>query len=631
MFADLVGYTALGQKDESLSLEVLKNARERLRPIISKHNGTEIKTMGDAFLIEFGSALEAVECAIDMQSASNNDDRAAAQNGLPLRIGIHVGDVVHDGGDVYGDAVNVASRIEPLAGPGGTCLTQQVYDHVKNKIRRRITALGMRTLKNVSDPIDVYEIEPNQSGPEDMGAQGVDRRRIVVLPLVNISADSKDEFFADGMTEELIGTLSRIRSLKVVARTSAMRYKGEKKTVGEIGRELNVGTILEGSVRKVDNKVRINIELVDAKSEEQLWSSKYDREILDVFSLQSEIAEKVARTLEVRLGKEESFAIGRRQTSDAGAYTLYLRGRYFWNTRMEEGLNRAIKLFEESIARDPSYALAYVGLGDCYSMLGLYGHRRPNTVYPIARDNIQKALDLDENLAEAHASMGEVLMQFYQDWPRAGEEIRRALDLNPNYATAQLWLSTFNVAQGLIEEALEAGRKAEELDPLSMIILTELGKTLYYAGRNEEAINQYKKSLEIDTGFAIAHKGLAEVYAFTSRFEEALTEIQTAISLSKGSVFILDDLGYIYGLRGMRKEAEKVLDDLERLSTETYVPPFGRAVIYAGLGDNDKAMEWLLKTYEERSFLTWLKVDPAFKNLRNDTRFIQLLKKIGLD
>jgi tetratricopeptide (TPR) repeat protein len=432
------------------------------------------------------------------------------------------------------------------------------------------------------------------------------------------------------MTDELIGTLSKIRGLKVVARTSAMRYKGEKKTANEIGRELHVSSLLEGSVRKDGNMVRISLQLVDTASEEQLWTDRYDRELQNIFSLQSEIAERVAGSLEVKLRDTEPSLLAKRQTEDVGAYTLYLRGRYHWNSRSEEGLNKAVKCFEEAIARDPSYALAYVGLSDCYAMLGLYGFRRPSSMYPLAKEGIAKALGIDDTLAEAHASMGEVMMQYYYDWKKARTELDEALKLNPNYATAHLWKSTFHLTQGSFDGAFAEIRAAMELDPLSMIIGTELGKTFYYAKRYEEAIEQYNRSMEIDPNFAIAHKGLSEVYAKQSHFDKALEEIERAIELSKRSIFILDDLGYIYALSGRKTEAEKVLDELEALSTEFYVPPYGRAAIYAGLGDANKAMEWLGRAYEERSFLAWIKLDPVFDGLRNDKRFGALLDRLGL-
>ena len=630
MFTDMVGFTALSQHDEPLAMTLLAEHNGLLRSSFLQYHGREVKAMGDAFLVEFPSALEAVKCALAIQKEVHQRNLSAPpQRKFELRIGIHVGDVIHSNGDIFGDAVNVSSRIEPLAEPGGICISAQTYDQVRNKIEHQFRQLRNVTLKNVEQPVSLYKIIMpwEKSSPEVTPS---DKHRLVVLPLVNISADPKDEFFADGMTEELIGTMSRLPGLKVVARTSSMRYKGEKKTVGEIGRELRVGSLLEGSVRKVANRVRISLQLVDAETEEQLWTEKYDRELEDIFMVQSDIAQSVANALAVRLGGAESSVLTKRYTQDSGAYTLYLRGRYHWNSRTEDGLNRAVKCFEEAIARDPQYALAYVGLADCYGMLGLYGYRRPSTVYPAAREYATKALKLDDALAEAHASMGEIQMQYYHEWEGSKHELEHALELNPNYATAHLWRSTHLIAQGFADEALREVRVAEDLDPLSMIIATEVGKTLYYAGRHGEAAEQYRKSLEIDPNFAIAHKGLAEVYSRLSMFDRSLEEIDKAIKLSNRSVFILDDLGYIYAASGKVAEAENVLRDLEELSTETYVPSYGRAAIYAGLGDRDKAMVWLNKAYEEHSFLTWLKVDPVFDLLWGDPRFLSIIGKLGL-
>jgi adenylate cyclase len=630
MFTDMVGYTALGQKNEALSLALVDEQRRLVRPILGRHNGREVKTIGDAFLVEFSNALEAVRCAYDIQRGIREFNFSMPEERrIHLRVGVHLGDIIETEDDISGDAVNVASRIEPLAEDGGVCITRQVYDHVQNKFELPFGNLGSKALKNVSLPVEVYKLILPWEVTASRAVEG-ESNRIVVLPLVNISPDEKDEFFADGMTDELIGTLSKIRGLKVVARTSAMKYKGEKKTAGEIGRELRVSSLIEGSVRREGNRVRISLQLVDTSTDEQLWADKFDRELQNVLAMQSEIAQHVAGALEVRLKDAERFALTKRIVVDPAAYTLYLRGRYYWNTRSEEGLNKAVKCFEETVARDPSYALAHVGLADSFAMLGLYGFRRPSTVYPLAKERITRALSLDETLAEAHASMGEIMMQYYYEWDRAKGELDQALKLSPNYATAHLWKSTYYLTQGLPEEAIAECRIAEELDPLSMIIATELGKTFYYARRYDEAIKQYSKSLEIDQNFALAHKGLAEVYSKQSFFDKSLAEIEKAIALSNRSVFILDDLGYIYALAGRRVEAEQVLDELESLSTETYVPPYGRAAIHAGLGNTDKAMEWLGKAYEERSFLAWIKMDPVFDGVRDDMRFGSLLEKLDL-
>jgi TolB-like protein/class 3 adenylate cyclase/lipopolysaccharide biosynthesis regulator YciM len=631
MFTDLVGFTALSQRNESLALLVLDEQRELLRPIFNKHGGREVKTIGDSFLVDFPSALNAVKCAYEIQrTAREFNNSQPEERRASLRIGIHLGDILEAHGDISGDAVNIASRIESLADGGGVCLTRQVYDQVHNKFELPLTSLGPKSLRNVTSPIEVYKmVLPWDTAGTVLSAER-DARRIAILPFANVSPDPVDEYFSDGMTDELIAVLSKISGLRVVARTSVMRFKGEKTSANRIGQELKVGSLVEGSVRKSKNRVRITVQLVDTQSEEDLWTETYDRDLQDIFSVQSDIAQQVAKALELRLGVRESSALRQQQTQNPDAYSLYLKGRNHWNLRSENEINRAIKYFEEAIGRDPRYALAYAGLADCYSIFGYYGFRRAAVVFPRAKELAEKALSLNETIAEPHASLGQALMQYYFDWQRAGSELDRALELNPSYATAHFWRATHYMAHGRISDSLTQVRKAVELDPLSMIILTDAARDLYLARRYDESIDQYRKSLEVDPNFPIAHKGLAEVYSQIGKHDEAVSEIEKAIALSGRSIFILDDLGYIYARAGKRDEATKVLKDLDRLASDEYVPAYGRAVIHTALGDNEEALNWLEKSYEERSFLVYLKVDPAFDILRKEERLVAILDKMGL-
>src|SRR5713101_382629 len=631
MFTDLVGFTALSQRNESLALLILDEQRELLRPIFNKHGGREVKTIGDSFLVDFPSALNAVRCAYEIQKTAREfNNSQPEERRASLRIGIHLGDILEVHGDISGDAVNVASRIESLADGGGVCLTRQVYDQVQNKFELPLTSLGPKSLKNVTSPIEVYKIVLPWDTAGTVLSVERDARRIAILPFANVSPDPLDEYFSDGMTDELIAVLSKISGLRVVARTSVMRFKGEKTSANRIGQELKVGSLVEGSVRKSKNRVRITVQLVDTQSEEQLWTETYDRDLQDIFSVQSDIAQQVAKALELRLGVRESSALRQQQTPNPDAYSLYLKGRNHWNLRSENEINRAIKYFEEAIGRDPRYALAYAGLADCYSIFGYYGFRRAAVVFPRAKELAEKALSLNETIAEPHASLGQALMQYYFDWQRAGSELDRALELNPSYATAHFWRATHYMAHGRISDSLTQVRKAVELDPLSMIILTDAARDLYLARRYDESIDQYLKSLEVDPTFPIAHKGLAEVYSQIGKHDEAVSEIEKAIALSGRSIFILDDLGYIYARAGKKDEATRVLRDLDRLASDEYVPAYGRAVIHTALGNHEEALAWLEKAYEERSFLVYLKVDPAFGTLRKERKFVAILDKIGL-
>lgn len=631
MFTDIVGFTAQTQKDEGSALELLGEYRRTLRSAFPKHGGVEIKTIGDAFLVEFDSALEATRCAILIQqllherNASVNPDRA-----VQSRVGIHLGDVVHAGGDSYGDAVNIASRIEPLASPGGICISEQVYDQIRNKAEFPLQNIGKRQLKNVQSAVDVYRVVLPWEATKTQAEGGRDKRRIAVLPFVNISSDSKDEYFADGLTEELIANLTKIGGLRVIARTSVMRFKKTEKGIGEISNELNVGTVLEGSVRIAGSKLRVTAQLIDAASEEHLWVENYDKEMADVFAIQSDIAQRVAGALKIRLLSSEIEGVSSRASANVEAYTMYLKGRYHWNKRSEAGLTAAISHFEQAIQKDPGYALAYAGLADCYSLMGLYAFREPSSVYPKAREFATKALEIDDSLAEAHASMGELLMQYYHDWEYAESSLLRAISLNPNYSTAHMWYATRLQALGKAEESLVEEKRALELDPLSMIVNTDLARTYYLARRYDEAMEQYRKTIEIDPTFALAHKGLADVYAVTGKFDEAIKQIEKALELSAGSLFIRDDLGYIYALSGKSEAAREIIKELQAASSRQYVPPYGIALIYFGLGEKDLGFEWLGKAYRARSFMSSINLDPKFDGVRGDPRFVSILGDVGL-
>ena len=329
MFTDIVGYTALSQADEASTLFLLEEHRVLLRSIFPRHNGREVKTIGDAFLVEFSSALEAVTCSADIQTAMH--DRNAGlppEKRIQIRVGIHVGDVVHAQGDILGDAVNVSSRIEPLAQPGGVCISAQVYDQVRNKIGLPLEKVEGKTLKNVNIPVEVYRIVMPWEIETKTDVAELDVRRVAVLPLKNMSPDPNDEYFAEGMTEELITSLATVTDLTVIARTSTMQYKNSTKRIGEIGRELNAGTLIEGSVRKAGNKVRITVQLIDARNEGHLWVQSYDKQLDDVFAIQSEVAQKVAEALKVRLSDAGLKRIEKGATSNPEAHTLYLKGMF---------------------------------------------------------------------------------------------------------------------------------------------------------------------------------------------------------------------------------------------------------------------------------------------------------------
>ncbi len=531
MVTDIVGYTTMAQRDEALALELLEEHRNLLRTRFARHGGREIKTMGDGFLVDFTSALSATECTIDIQQSMRaRNAEAPEERRVLLRIGIHVGDVIDQEGDLLGDGMNVASRIEPLAQPGGVCVTAQVYELVRNRIRLPFSSLGRRQLKHIGVPVALYRLVfPWEEVPA--APAPAEPTRIAVLPLVNISPSAEDAYFSDGMTGELIYTLSRLPALRVIAQTSAMKYRDSRKSVAEIAKELNVGTVIEGSVRKAGSRVRITLQLVDAESEEYLWSEAYDRNLEDVFALQEEIAQQVAQVLQVELLGKERSRVCVPPAADVDAYMLYLQGRHFWNRRSEEGVRRAAELFEQAICLDDRYAPAYAGLADAHAVLVNWGYAPKRDALKEARQAAEKAIALDPSLAEAHASLGLVLLEEADDLARAEESFRRATALNPSYAPAHHWLANVLHTTGRTEEGLQEIRKALQLDPLSPTIAVVAGEFLYEAGREDEAISQWRRALEIAPGFVRARFSLAHAYQAAGDWEranEALTQALTA-------------------------------------------------------------------------------------------------------
>ena len=628
MFTDTVGFTAMAQEDEARALEILEEQRRIVRPILARHNGREVKTMGDAFLVEFVSALDAVRCAGEIQVAVRGTDPERARGGkMKMRVGIHLGDVIHSGGDVAGDAVNVASRIEPLAPPGGICVTGQVRDSVLNKADFKFESIGRPLLKNVSLPMEVYQVagfgERISSAAENPKTEQAGR--IAVLPLRNISADDKEEYFADGLTEELISSVSRTQGLKVIARTSVMKYKGTSKPISDIGRELGVGNVLEGSVRKAGGRVRITVQLVDASTQESRWSQQYDREVSDLFSIQSDIAQRVAAELKLQvLG-----AGGQRPAASFEAYTDYLRGRQSWSRRTEEGLRQAIVFFEKALAVDDGYAKAYSGLADSYSTLALLEFAPPNEVFPRAKEAVGKALSLDPQLAEAHTSLGLIRFQYDWDWQGAEEEFREAISINPSYAPAHHYFADFLKAMGRFDEALSEVARAKELDPLNLAINTGEGHVLYLSRQYDRAIGQYRRAVELDPTFTLTHIWFGRPYLEKGMFSEAIGELETAVRLSGDGTLALAMLGHGLASAGRRDQALEVLDRLLERSKAKYVPSYWIAVIYNGLRDRDLTLAWLQKAFEERSsWLVWCDVEPRFDWLRKDTKFSGMMNSM---
>jgi TolB-like protein/Tfp pilus assembly protein PilF len=455
---------------------------------------------------------------------------------------------------------------------------------------------------------------------------------IAVLPFVNMSADPEQEYFCDGMAEELINALSQIRDLRVIARTSAFSYKGRNVNVRDIGRELDVATILEGSVRKAGNRLRITAQLVDTTGGHHLWSQRYDREMDDVFAIQDEITLAIVDRLEPKL-LDNKAGLAKRQTVDPEVYNLYLRGLFFRNKRTEIGLKKAIECFQQAIKREPDYALAYAGLAASYSILPFYSALPPNEVVPKAREMVVKALQIDETLPEAHAALGYAKTWYERDWDGAERAFKRAIELNPGYADVHYYYSFNLVFRARFDEALAEIEQALELDPVSVAINREIGTMYCWTGEFERAIGALKKTLEMDPSLTYTHCNLGLSYLGESMYEEALTEFQKEREVSGGAhVWAEMYSGFAYVQMGKTVRAQEVLDNLLGHSKQKYISPFILAGLHFVLGKNDTGFELLDKAYEEQDpWLCFLKTHRLIESIRSDPRYIALLKKMNLE
>jgi serine/threonine-protein kinase len=455
---------------------------------------------------------------------------------------------------------------------------------------------------------------------------------LAILPLTNTNGDPDTEYLSDGITESIINRLSQLPELRVMARSTAFRYKDRDVDPQEVGRTLKVRAVLTGQLLRRENRLIIKLELVDVKDGSQLWGEYYSREPSDLLAIERAIAYEIAENLRLRLTGEQKRRLSRPRTENAEAYQCYLKGRHDWNKRTAEGLKKSIKLFEQAIDIDPTYALAYTGVADAYLNLGGWGLVAFREAYPRARAAAKRALDIDETLAEAHVSLAMVQKEYDWDWPGAGREFKRALELNPNYAVAHQWYGEYLAAVGRHQEAIAAFKRAIDLDPLSLIIHATLGRHGYYFARQyDQAIAQLRKTLDMDDKFWVVHLWLGWTYANIGRMEEALPELETARRLDN-NLEIVAVVGYTYGWMGRRLEAQQLLDELRQLSQTRYVSPMLAALIAIGMGEHNQAFGWLEQCYADRvQMMSELKAEPAFDPLRADPRFADLLRRVGLE
>jgi TolB-like protein/DNA-binding winged helix-turn-helix (wHTH) protein/Tfp pilus assembly protein PilF len=500
--------------------------------------------------------------------------------------------------------------------------------HSINTDRRPLFRYALLVLVPLVLAVVSYALQTREESPPSASISS-----IMVLPLDNLSGDPSQEYFVDGVTDALIGDLAKIRGLQVISRTSSMHYKGTKKSLPEIAREIKVDAIVEGSVQRSGDRVVIRAQLIQAATDHHLWIETYERPMRDVLDVQSEIAQTIARRIQIQLAPADRARLTTRHPVSPKAFDDYLQGRYlFWNKRTEENLNKAIALFKNAIKEDPNYALAHVGLADCYSALGVVqvSALPPLEARRLAEENATKALALDPSLAEAHSTLGFV-KHYNWNWAGAEEEFKRAIELNPSYANAHSSYASLLMSRGRVEESIAASNRARELDPFSLSISSQRGFLLENARRYDEAIEQLRGVIAMDPNHYQAHWFLGHTYAANKQFEQAIATSQKAVELSERSPGALGMLGLVYGLAGKKEEANKVLNELLELNQRRYVTPAALVNVYIGLGNNDQAFAWLEKALVERSnFVAYLKVFPLLDPLRSDPRFADLVQRVGL-
>ncbi len=634
MFTDLVGFTRLGQRDEAAALRLRREHQALLRPIFSRFGGREVKSLGDGFLVEFASAVEAVRCAVDIQAAIGvRNASVPSPDRLFLRIGLHVGDVVEEDGDLVGDAVNVASRIEPLAEPGGICVTAMVYEQVRNKLPVTFERVGPRTLKNVEEPIEIFGIAAG-AGAEasSIGLSAPPANlRLAVLPLANLSSEPADGFFADGLTDELIARAAQVPQVRVIARTSVQRYKGTSKSIREIGHELDVGVALEGSVRKAGNRVRIAVQLVDVRSEAHIWSMRYDRPFDDIFAIQDDIAGHISRSVAVHLtghGPVAAPVVGPTpsDTSDMEAYSLFLHGRQLFGEKGSvESIRLALSFFENAVARDPKFARARVSLAETLLWLATEGVGPFHDAEERAMRELRQALEVNNGIAEAHS----VIAALYLSQDRFEEverEARRAIELNPSLADPYRWLAQLAAGHGDIREAIRLLEAARALNPDDVNVLSFYGRALFYAGREEEALAFWEATKSRVRFRTNAH--LSEYYLARGDLARAAESVAELESVRPQSPWTLLYRGLLAIRQGDPEVARRSIERLRERRTQGDMVEFFIGFLEFGLGDTEAFVASMEEANRHGALpLLELLYSPLYVQARADPRIAGLITR----
>ena len=627
MFTDIVGYTTLMGNDEQNAFTLLNKNRQLQKPIIGEFDGRWIKEIGDGVMASFNTVSDAVNAAIKIQEACNTS------KDFQLRIGIHLGEVVFENDDVFGDGVNIAARIQAAAKPGCIFISEAVNHNIANKKDIKTQFVKEEILKNVSQPVRMYQVlfAGSEIIVPEKPAAAVIEKSIAVLPFVNMSDDRDQEFFSDGISEEIINMLAQVPELKVIGRTSSFAFKGKNLDLKIIGEQLKVSHILEGSVRKSGNKLRITAQLIKVSDGFHLYSEKFDRELEDVFAIQDEISLAILNAIKVKLFGAEKDAVLKRYTDNVEAYQLYLNGRFYYNKNTPDGFFKAIEYFEAAIAIDPNYAIAYAGMAFCYANLFAWNWAPPDKCKRQAEQAANKALELDDQIAESHLMVGRIKMHHEYKIREAEIEYKKAIAINPNSAEVDVQLGFCAALLGRNKEAIEHAIKAESLDPFSLLNLWYISAIYWAVGDFEKVLALGKRLIDLEPNYFGGHFWNGNGYMCLRRYEEAIPEIEMAVKLYP-DLQHLTNLGICYGMKGEKMKALEIIEKMKKIEGADIAGNTGIGRVYGAIREWDSAFQYFDKAIENHEIrILWIKFDlKDFMQMdMKDPRVLRMFEKMG--
>lgn len=632
MFSDMSGYTALMQQNEQLAKDKRRRLKEVLEIAVSVYNGKILQYYGDGALSIFNSAIDGVNCAVEIQQTLQQEPK------VDLRIGIHTGDIAIEDETIYGDGVNLASRIESLAVPGSIFISEKVFDEIKNQENLSAREMGYFELKNVIKPVRIFAIDnkglvvPTRDALKGKTKQPTNR--LAVLPFVNMSADPENEYFSDGITEELLNALTKVDGLQITSRTSAFAFKGKNTDIREIGIQLNVDRILEGSVRKAGNRVRITAQLINVADGYHIWSEIYDRDLTDIFEVQDEISSIIANKLRENLtAREHEETLVKVPTQNLEAYTLFLKGLHFHNKITPNDAKKAIECFEKAITLEPDYAQAYAMAAAAYAFLGGTGQMQPKEAFEVVHRYSDKALQLDRSLAVGYAAKGSAYLLYDWNWKQAYDALTKAIELNPATTGAHQMLSFYYLITGRKNEAVDIMEKAFQVDPLSPMVNKSLADAYLIAGRTDDALKQAGLLLDIHPQMRVALELKGWCVGVKGDWKKAAEIFEEVRRLTKHPLKGLTPLGCAYANLGETEKALECIRKIEQLQVEEpgVVLDADLAMIWLSLGEKDQAFHHLFQCVEKRMGPVAIIIEhPMFKVALDDPRYQLLKEKLNL-